>query len=562
VAGEAPADQTLTLVPAWIEAHCVVPDGFRRGEPLELYAWQLRWFKNFYLVKGTADWDPRNPLRGTAFVFQRGLLVGPQKLGKNPMIAAHVAAEFVGPVLFAGWAGPDEGYACADHGCRCGWEYPYEIGEPRGMAWPTPKIQVTAFSEDSTENTYDALRPMISQGPLADLLPKAGEEFIRHPSGAEDARIDTVTSSNQSRLGGRTTFVPQDEVGLWTPQAKLVKLADTQYRNLAGMGGRAALTSNAWDPAEHSVAQREYESSAVDVYRQFVLPPANLSFANKAERRKIFRLVYPPEVLREAGGHVDLDGIEAEAAKLAEHDEAQAARFFGNMLVAGAGVAVEPDAWDALARPDVEVPAKANIGLGFDGSVSNDATFLRGCTEDGHSFILGAWVRPTDPQDLARWRAEHPKEPEWRVIRSEVHNAVREAFGQYQVGRMFCDPPRWYTEIEDWAAEFGEDVVLALDTNQASRMAPAVARWRTAIAEGTHTHDGHAPTSAHVKAAHLRKVKLAADEEDGRTMYVIVKGDDRRKIDGAVADILAFEAAMSMPTPEPPPRPFVLGGTR
>src|SRR6185369_4673582 len=158
--------------------------------------------------------------------------------------------------------GHDEGYACADWGCGCGWEYPYEPGEPMGMAWPTPKIQVTAFSEDSTENTYDALRPMISQGPLADVLPRAGEEFIRHPSGAEDARIDTVTSSNQSRLGARTTFVPQDEVGLWTPQAKMVKLADTQYRNLAGMGGRAALTTNAWDPAENSVAQREFESPA------------------------------------------------------------------------------------------------------------------------------------------------------------------------------------------------------------------------------------------------------------------------------------------------------------
>jgi hypothetical protein len=28
---------------------------------------------------------------------------------------------------------------------------------------------------------------------------------------------------------------------------------------------------------------------------------------------------------------------------------------------------------------------------------------------------------------------------------------------------------------------------------------------------------------------------------------VIVKGADRRKIDGAVADILAYEAAMAMP---------------
>ena len=100
----------------------------------------------------------------------------------------------------------------------------------------TPLIQITAFSEDSTENTYDALRPMIELGRLADVLPKTGEEFIRLPGGG---RIDTVTSSNQSRLGQRATFITQDEVGIWTHQNKMAKLADVQWRNLAGMGGRS-----------------------------------------------------------------------------------------------------------------------------------------------------------------------------------------------------------------------------------------------------------------------------------------------------------------------------------
>ncbi len=547
----------MLVVPSWIEAHCVVPDGFKKGRPFMLYNGQLRWFASFYMVRPTVRWIPDNPVLGPAFVYSRGMLVAPQKWGKNPMMAAHVCAEFVGPVLFADWAREGDGYACADHGCRCGWEYAYEPGEPMGMAWPTPKIQITAFSEDSTENTYDALRPMISEGPLGDVLPRAGEEFIRHPSGAEDSRIDTVTSSNQSRLGARTTFVPQDELGLWTPQAKMVKLADTQYRNLAGMGGRAALTTNAWDPAEHSVAQREFEAKADDVYVQFRQPPTNLSFANKAERRKIFKIGYDEDIQRAHGGHVDLDSIEAEAAKLAIHDEAQAARFFGNMLVAGAGVAVAPETWDLLARA-IAVPAGSAIGIGFDGSISDDATILRGCTPEGHSFILGAWVRPTDDQELARWRAAHPTETSWRVIRSEVNDAVADAFHRYRVGLMLCDPPRWQTEIEEWAARFGELTVLAFDTNQATRMAPAVDRWRTAIAEGTHTHDGHPATSYHVKAAHLRKVHLQADESDNRTKYVLVKGEDRRKIDGAIADVLAYQAAMTMALEAEPVKPFII----
>lgn len=523
----------MFVVPEWIEAHCIVPDGFRKGKPFRLYLYQLEFIAAFYTVRAEAEWVPDNPILAPAFVYRRGLLVGPQKVGKNPLIAAQVCLEGVGPSLFAGWAGRDDGYACADHGCRCGWEYSYELSEPMGMARPTPLIQITAFSEDSTENTYDALRPMIDDGPLHDLIPKTGEEFIRLPG---NGRIDTVTSSNQSRLGQRVTFVPQDELGLWTAQNKMVKLADTQYRGLAGMGGRAALTTNAWDPAENSVAQQVYESPATDVYRQFIQPPRNLSYGDRHERRKIHRVVYPADTLRENGGHVDLDSIENEAADLVARDQPQAMRFYGNVLVAGAGHAVDPEAWDALARKNGLPPAGTAIGLGFDGSQYSDATVLRGCTRDGYSFDLGVWL-PTRTEP---------------VPRSEVHEAVASAFATYRVGKMYADPPKWWTEIEGWQKEYGDidgkPVVEPLDTNQARRFAPAVDRWLTSIAEGSHTHDGEAFASEHVKAAHKQKVRLAEVESD-KTLYVLVKGSDKRRIDGAIADVLAYEAAMTMPEP-------------
>jgi hypothetical protein len=535
-----------------VERHCVIPDGFRRGAPFRLYDYQLAWFGAFYLVRGTARWIPENPVLGPAFVYRRGLLIGPQKVGKNPLIASHVCAEGVGPVLFAGWAGRDEGYACADHGCRCGWEYPYDEGEPRGMRWPTPLIQITAFSEDSTENTYDALRPMIELGPLADVIPKTGEEFIRLPGGG---RIDTVTSSNQSRLGQRTTFVPQDELGLWTVANKMVKLADTQYRNLSGMGGRAALTSNAYDPSERSVAQREYTSTVTDVYRQFATPPKNLSYANKAERRKIHRIVYPPDVLQENGGHLPIESIEAEAADLVEKDPNQAARFYGNILAAGAGTAVDPDRWANLRRTRIIDP-KAYIGLGFDGSVSNDATVLRGCTADGHGFSLPgwSWVRPVGAE-MAAWQVAHQGR-DWEVPRAEVMAAVAEAFATFTVGRMACDRAYWRDEITKWAGLYGNDakgdpIVVPFDTNSSQRMAPEFDRWKTALATGAHTHDGDPVVTAHVEALHQRKARDQSPDDDGRTPLIPTKGDDRRKIDGGLADILAYWAAMTMPELRP-----------
>lgn len=537
----------MFVVPEWIARHCVVPDGFRKGEPFRLYDYQFRYIVAFYTVRPDAEWRPDNPQLAPAFVFRRGLLVGPQKVGKNPMIAAQVCVEGVGPALFAGWAGKDEGYACADHGCRCGWEYAYDEGEPRGMAWPTPLIQITAFSEDSTENTYDALRPMIEQGPLSDVIPKTGEEFIRLPGGG---RIDTVTSSNQSRLGQRVTFVPQDEVGLWTRSNRMDKLADTQYRGLAGMGGRASLTTNAWDPAEHSVAQREYESKAEDVWRQYTEPPGHLSYGNKEERRRIHRAVYPADTLRENGGHVDLDGIEAEAADLAAKDPAQAERFFGNKRVAGGGAAVDPARWAELRR-DREVERGAYIALGFDGSKSRDATVLRACTPDGFSFSLPgwSWVRPVGPE-MAKWQLAHPGK-EWEVQREAVDAAVADAFATFRVGRLMFDPPYWRDEGTRWAKMYGEEVVLAFDTFVASRMSKAFDRWKTAIETGAHTHDGDRVVTAHVEALHQRSAKNMSPDDDGRVPMIPVKGDDLRKIDGALADILAYEAAMTMPA-EPP----------
>lgn len=544
--------QTMWVALDWVERHAVIPDGFRKGAPFTLYRFQAEYLANFYLVRADVEYEEASPVLGPAFAYRRGLLVAPQKVGKSPGTAAHVCLEGVGPALFAGWAGTDEGYACRDWGCRCGWEYAYRPGEPMGMPWPTPLIQITAFSEEATENIYDALRPMIDGGPLHDLIPKTGEEFIRLPGGG---RIDVVTSSHQSRLGQRVTFVPQTEVGIWTPQNKMTRVADTQYRGLSGMGGRASLESNAWDPAEGSVAQVQYESPARDIYRQFVQPSKTLSYTDRRERRKIHRIVYPPDTLRENGGHVDLDAIENEAADLVERDAPQAMRFYGNLLVAGAGYAVDGETWDMLARA-VEVPAGTYVGAGFDGSISGDATFLRGCTADGFSFLIGKWIRPKGAA-FAAWQSAHPGQ-EWTVPRSDVHDKVAWMFSYYRVGRFLPDPPKWWSEVDGWAAKYGESVVLAFDTNQTRRFAPAVDRWMTAIAEGTHTHDGDEDTTEHVKAAHRRKARPGEAENDGRTKYVLVKGEDRRKIDGAVTDVLAFEAAMTMP-PEPPSRPRVYG---
>lgn len=455
----------------WAEAHCVIPDGFRAGAPWRFYDWQLGNMAAFYTVRADAKWVPENPVLAPAFVYRRSLVVGPQKLGKSPGSAAHICVEGAGPAVFAGFAEADEGYVCAAHGCNCGWEYPYELGEPKGMPWPTPRIQLTAYSEDQTDNVYDALRPMIDNGPLHDLIPKTGEEFIRLPGGG---RVDTVTSSDLSRIGHPTTFVLQTEVGLYTTP-KMHRVARAQWRNVAGMGGRTAMESNAWDPAQKSVAQVEYESKAVDLYRYFVQPPKGLSYTNKSDRRKIHRAVYPDEVLRQHGGHTDLDAIEAEAASLIEHDPAEAFRFFGNGVVTGQGRAFDLDLWRPCARKTSWVPPDGDlIVIGFDGSKRKDHTSMIAThVEAGYQWPLGIW---------------RPQDHKGEIPTAVVTAVLEQAMDTWDVWRLYGDPPYWEDTIAAWQGRWGQERIVEWWTNRNKPMAYAYRAWSEAQKTGAMSH--------------------------------------------------------------------------
>lgn len=527
--------KVLEVALEWVPRHCVIPDGFRKGDPFDLYDFQFAYLAEFYRVRDEARWEPDRPILAPAFVYRRGLLVGPQKVGKSPFTAAHVLLEGCGPVLFAGWATGGEEYRCSDHGCGCGWVRVYEAGEPMGMPWPTPLIQLTAFSEEQTANIYDAMRPMAEHGPLANVVTRIGEAFTRLPN---DGRIDTVTASEQSRLGARVTFIAQTEVGLWTPRNRMTRVADVQYRNLGGMGGRASLESNAWDPAQQSVAQREFESKSVDVYRQFVQPSKALSFANKQERRKILREVYPEDTRREHGGHVDLASIESEAADMAARDLAQAFRFFGNGLSTASGRAFDVDVFLSRAVDSpIEVPPGTLITLGFDGSRFWDATALIATVlETGYQWPLGIWERPADlgPND------------HWEVPERLVDRTVDVAFERFAVWRMYCDPPYWESTIAVWAGRYGEERVLNWWTSRPKPYSVALRTWSEAIRAGELSHCAKADEFCPLFTAHVGNAyrEDTGYLDDGQPVWIVTKDRDRSpdKIDSVPAAALSWAA--------------------
>ncbi|WP_017616377.1 hypothetical protein [Nocardiopsis salina] len=512
---------TLWVVPDWMEAHLPVPGGFRAGEPMELYPWQLWCTVNHYRVKPKAVFGQRS----TAFHYRRSQVVAPQKTGKGPWSAAITLAEMVGPVVFSGWAAGGEVYRCSAHGCGCGWWYAYEPGEPMGMPWHDPLIQMLGASSDQVEtNVYGHLKAMVKNSPLADLL-TTGEEFTRILTGDGGGRADVVTSSARSRLGNPIVFALQDETGTYTTTNKMISVAEAQRRGLAGMSGRSLETTNAWDPSEDSYAQRTAASKARDIFRYHPQAPKALRYDNARQRRKIHSYVYA------GSSHVDLDAIGAEATELLEKDPAQAERFFGNRVVSGTGSWLDSEAW--AARVDArEVPRGTRVVLGFDGSDIDDHTALRAETLDGHQFtpVYGPDQAPTiwNPADY----------PGGQVPRLEVDAALDELMRRFDVVRLYADPPYWETEVDEWVDRYGERRVIRWHTRRVVQMHAAAERLRTDVlkADTGFTHDG-----CELTADHIANARTAARPGD---RYVLRKASDQQKIDAAVTSVLAHEAAM------------------
>lgn len=507
---------TLWVVPDWIEAHCPIPDGFRQGDTLELYPWQLWCTVNHYRVRRDATVGQLAP----AFHHRRSQVVAPQKTGKGPWSATIVCAEAAGPAVFAGWARGGEVYACSDHGCGCGWWYEYEPGEAMAVPWRTPLIQLLATSEDQVDNVYRPLQAMIRLGPLGDLM-KVGESFIRVGS---RGRIDVVTSSAQSRLGNPITFALQDETGLYTATNKMIRVAETQRRGLAGMGGRSMETTNPPDPSEDSTAKRTIDSLRPDIFKYFPQAPKTLSFGDKRERRRIFRIVYA------GSDHVDLDAIEAEAAELMEKDPAQAERFFGNRMVSGSAAWMEPAKWERRKVEPRNIPNQTRVVLGFDGSDVDDWTAIRAETLDGYQFT------PTyGPNRLPTiW---NPADHGGQVPRLEVKAAVEELMKRFDVVRLYADPPYWETEVDEWAEAYGEKKVIRWYTRRPVQMYEACERLKTDIGkkDSGFTHDG-----CEITAAHVGNTRAAARPGN---RYVLVKASANQKIDSCVTSVITHEAA-------------------
>ncbi len=481
----------------WIVDHLKVPDGPFAGEPLEFTDEQLSLLVRWYGLDDRGKW-----------LFRRASKRAPQGWGKSPFLGAVALAELAGPVRFDGWDAE---------------------GEPVGIEPSTPWVQVAAVSEDQTDNTYAAAYSMISDSDLAGQQVDVGltRMFLVDRQG----RLEPVTASAGSRLGQRVTFAVLDETHLWTKRNGGVRLAATIRRNAGKMNGRTFESTNAFAVGEDSVAERSWKAQqkgSPGLLYDALEGPWVDDLTQTEPVRESLRVAYGDSVK-----WVDVDRLVLEIGDPGT-DSNDARRFYLNQLTSGGECPFDLLVWDSLVDLH-EVAEGARVGLGFDGSLSDDRTVLYGVALEGerkpHVFQIGVWQRP-------------PNVDIWRVPRLEVLETIRDAFAKWDC-YLVGDPPLWRTELEGLLVEFPERVEV-LDTNQARRFAPECDRFATEIRERAVTHDGSSSLREALAACARKKVRLQDDDEDKRSSWVIVKADTR-KIDDAVGAILARTASTRIP---------------
>lgn len=498
----------------WIESHCAIPDREDAGKPFLLTDEQYDFIVRFYRLNPNAG----KPGVQLPFTFYRGAqLTRPQKWGKGPLAASIICNEGQGPSRFDGWDAH---------------------GQPVGKPCPTPWIELTAISEAQTLNVWSSLVPMIRLGALNAHIPDTGETRINIQGGGV---IRPVTAAPNSRLGAKVTFALEDEIQSWLESNRGRKIADTQRRNLGGMGGRFLATGNAWDPNENSVAQATFELKEEGVLFDDVEPPEG-SIRDARFRKKAIRAVYGDSLSGsvrydangakslEIPGWVSIDRIDSEIRVLLDRDPTQAERYFLNRKQAGESKAFSAEQWGSLAKPK-DMPTSGLIVLGVDGARFKDALAIVAThVESGYQWPVGIWERPEKaPKDY-----EHPID--------EVDGAMIDTFENFTVWRALVDPQYIEFLVERWQGRWGNDVVVPFFTNRPRTIAPVIRQYTEAINHGDFRHSGDPVFTSHI--ANAVKSPLNFNDEHGRPFWTLAKErhDSPLRIDGAMGGAISWEA--------------------
>ncbi len=237
---------------AWIEHFLVHGPGDVQGQPIDLDDEFGAFILKAYALNESGSRK-----------VKRAFLSRPKGRSKSGLAAMIECFEALGECRFDHWA---------EEGEVSDWGYQYEPGEPVGRRQIYVEALNVATEESQAGNTYDAvyymLHPDTCSQELLDYFGPIDVGLTR--TNLPDARgfIEPVTASNESKDGGKSTFIVADETHLWMPPMsgvfKLGKMHQTMVRNLykrAVASGWMLETSTMYAAGEESVAEGTHKTA-------------------------------------------------------------------------------------------------------------------------------------------------------------------------------------------------------------------------------------------------------------------------------------------------------------
>lgn len=219
----------------------------------------------------------------------------------------------------------------------------------------------------------------------------------------------------------------------------------------------------------------------------------------------------------------DLNSVEDFESAVKRTPEAEFRTKRTNAWVSSQTAWLPNNAWESRfikKEIDKDVP----VILGFDGSFSGDASVIVGVTieEVPHVFLVEAWEKQPEDTD------------DWRVDSLEVENSIIEACSRMNVKEIACDPFRWQRTMQ--VLQDAGLPIVEWPSTSASRMIPACSKFYDAVVSEKLTNDGNPLLTRHISNAVVKVDRL------GPRIVKEHRGSPR-KIDGAVASIIAFDRA-------------------
>lgn len=529
---------------SWLETFLVHGPGDVRGQQYTLDPEKRKVMFGLYAIQPQ---DGRRRFKRAGVSVRKGW-------AKTELAAAVTAGELhpLAPVRFDHWAEEGEYVEYTIGGVT--WHYDYAPGEPVGRGVSDPYVPMVAYTEEQSEElAYGALCVMISEGPLVSEFDVGLDRvLVLDEAGAARGKAVALATSPDSRDGARTTFQVFDE----THRLVLPRLKQAHQTMMANLPKRRA--SDAWsleittsyEPGELSVAEGTMEYAKQVRAGKIPQGDSKLFFYHRqagddhdltsAEGMRAAVL----EACGDTAAWTDVDGI-VELGLDPQTDRSYWERVWLNRPVTSESQVFPTSMLEQFHVPDFRPASQDMITLGFDGSMTRDATALVGThLATATQFVVACWECPLD----SRGRPD----PDWSVPEADVDSVVAEAMRRWNVWRMYCDPYYWDDHVADWQGRYlhrrgkdrGKPIVFPWPTNTFKKMALAVKHYQHSMKHGEWHFGGHDSDTLKSHLSNARKYFIDVYDEDEQRLYLMRKErpDSLFKIDAAMAGCLSWQA--------------------